>query len=44
MNGDLDAARAAYRHAARLTTSIPERRHLLSRATNLMDAATGRGR
>jgi predicted RNA polymerase sigma factor len=35
MQGDLDAARAAYRHAARLTTSTPERRHLLSRAAHL---------
>ena len=35
MQGDLDAARVAYRHAARLTTSIPERRHLRSRATHL---------
>jgi predicted RNA polymerase sigma factor len=35
MAGDLDAARAAYRHAARLTTSTPERRHLLARAARL---------
>jgi hypothetical protein len=35
MRGDCDAARAAYRQAARLTTSIPERRHLVSRATRL---------
>jgi hypothetical protein len=30
--GDRDAAAAAYRAAARLTTSLPERRYLESRA------------
>lgn len=45
MQGDLDAARAAYRYAARLTTSVPERRHLLSRATHpsLRDRPMDRG-
>ncbi|GIJ51217.1 RNA polymerase sigma24 factor [Virgisporangium aliadipatigenens] len=33
--GDLDAARAAYRTAARLTTSLPERRYLSERAAGL---------
>lgn len=33
--GDLDGARAAYADAARRTTSIPERRHLLERAARL---------
>jgi RNA polymerase sigma factor (sigma-70 family) len=33
--GDLDAARDAYRDAARRTTSLPERRYLESRATRL---------
>ncbi|MBO0828870.1 MAG: sigma-70 family RNA polymerase sigma factor [Streptosporangiales bacterium] len=32
MAGDLDAARASYREAARRTTSLPERRYLESRA------------
>jgi predicted RNA polymerase sigma factor len=35
MAGDLDAARTAYRDAARRTTSEPERRHLLTRAARL---------
>ena len=33
--GDLDAARAAYRDAARRTTSRPEQRHLEARAARL---------
>ena len=33
--GDLDAARAAYREAARRTTSRPEQRHLEARAARL---------
>lgn len=32
LDGDLDAARAAYREAARRTASLPERRHLEGRA------------
>ena len=35
MAGDLDAARASYRLAARRTTSIPEQRYLESRAAKL---------
>ena len=35
MAGDHPGARAAYENAARRTTSIPERRHLLSRAARL---------
>jgi RNA polymerase sigma factor (sigma-70 family) len=35
MAGDLDAARAGYRTAARRTLSIPERRYLYSRAARL---------
>jgi predicted RNA polymerase sigma factor len=35
MAGDLDAARASYRSAARRTTSIPERRYLEARAARL---------
>jgi RNA polymerase sigma factor (sigma-70 family) len=35
MAGDLRAARAAYRDAARTTTSLPERRYLDSRAARL---------
>jgi hypothetical protein len=35
MAGDHGAARAAYQHAARRTTSVPERRHLLARAAHL---------
>ena len=35
MAGDLDAARAAYRLAARRTTSVPERRYLEGRAARL---------
>ena len=33
--GDHDAARAAYRAAARRTTSLPEQRYLESRAARL---------
>jgi predicted RNA polymerase sigma factor len=33
--GDLDSARAAYRSAARRATSVPEQRHLRSRAARL---------
>jgi RNA polymerase sigma factor (sigma-70 family) len=40
--GDLDAAQAAYRRAARLTTSLPEQRYLEARA--LAIAPTGRPR
>jgi predicted RNA polymerase sigma factor len=36
MAGDHRAAHAAYQHAARRTTSVPERRHLLTRAAHLM--------
>ena len=35
MSGDHGAAREAYLHAARRTTSIPERRHLIARAARL---------
>jgi predicted RNA polymerase sigma factor len=35
MAGDHSTARAAYQHAARRTTSLPERRHLLARAARL---------
>jgi RNA polymerase sigma factor (sigma-70 family) len=35
--GDLEAARAEYRRAARLTTSRPEQRHLDARARRLFD-------
>ncbi len=35
MAGDHRAAHAAYQHAARRTTSVPERRHLLARAARL---------
>jgi RNA polymerase sigma factor (sigma-70 family) len=38
MTGDHGAARAAYLHAARTTTSIPERRHLIARAARLVAA------
>jgi RNA polymerase sigma factor (sigma-70 family) len=37
MTGDHRAARASYRTAARRTTSLPERRHLKSRAARLGD-------
>jgi RNA polymerase sigma factor (sigma-70 family) len=37
MAGDIDAARAAYRSAARRTTSIPEQRYLEGRAARLAD-------
>jgi RNA polymerase sigma factor (sigma-70 family) len=40
MTGDLDAARAGYRQAARLTTSLPERRYLSARADQLAPGAT----
>jgi predicted RNA polymerase sigma factor len=33
--GDLDAARASYRDAARRTTSLPEQRYLEARAARL---------
>jgi predicted RNA polymerase sigma factor len=33
LDGDGDAARAAYRRAARLTTSLPEQRYLEARAS-----------
>jgi RNA polymerase sigma factor (sigma-70 family) len=39
MAGDLDAARATYRTAARRTTSIPEQRYLESKAARLSDAS-----
>jgi RNA polymerase sigma factor (sigma-70 family) len=39
MAGDLDAARAGYRRAARRTTSLPERRYLEARAARI--AGTG---
>jgi predicted RNA polymerase sigma factor len=35
MAGDVDAARAQYRSAARRTTSLPERRYLEQRADRL---------
>ena len=35
MAGDLEAARASYRSAARRTTSLPERRYLEARAARL---------
>jgi predicted RNA polymerase sigma factor len=35
MAGDHRAAHAAYQHAARRTTSVPERRHLITRAAHL---------
>jgi RNA polymerase sigma factor (sigma-70 family) len=40
MAGDPAAAREAYRSAARRTTSMPERRHLVARAARLADEAT----
>ena len=36
MAGDLEAARAGYRAAARRTTSLPEQRYLDGRATRLI--------
>jgi predicted RNA polymerase sigma factor len=33
--GDVDAARASYRRAARMTMSIPEQRYLALRAARL---------
>ena len=38
MAGDVEAARADYRRAARRTLSIPEQRYLESRAARLMKA------
>ena len=35
MTGDLEAARACYRRAVRLTTSLPEQRYLRARAAGL---------
>jgi predicted RNA polymerase sigma factor len=35
MAGDIEAARAGYRDAARRTTSLPERRYLEARAARL---------
>ncbi|HEX3874123.1 MAG TPA: DUF6596 domain-containing protein, partial [Solirubrobacteraceae bacterium] len=35
IGGDVEAARASYREAARLTTSLPERRYLETRASRL---------
>jgi len=40
MAGDLAAARANYRKAARATTSLPEKRYLEGRAAQLTDPAT----
>jgi RNA polymerase sigma factor (sigma-70 family) len=40
MAGDLDAARAAYRLAARCTASLPERRYLTDRADRIPVAAS----
>jgi predicted RNA polymerase sigma factor len=40
MAGDLAAARANYRKAARATTSLPEKRYLEARAARLTDPAT----
>jgi predicted RNA polymerase sigma factor len=40
MAGDHAAAREAYRSAARRTTSMPERRHLVARAARLAGEAT----
>ena len=37
MSGDLDGARAGYRTASRLTTSIPEKRYLEARAKRLTE-------
>ena len=37
MAGDADAARAAYRIAARRTTSLPEQRYLEARAARLKE-------
>jgi RNA polymerase sigma factor (sigma-70 family) len=39
MTGDVDAARACYQQAARLTTSQPERRYLSARADQLATGA-----
>jgi RNA polymerase sigma factor (sigma-70 family) len=39
MAGDLEAARATYRTAARRTTSIPEQRYLDAKAARLSDAS-----
>jgi RNA polymerase sigma factor (sigma-70 family) len=40
MAGDLEAARASYRIAARRTTSLPEQRYLETRAGQLTDAGS----
>ena len=40
MAGDLAAARATYRKAARATTSLPEKRYLEGRAARLKDSPT----
>ena len=37
--GDLDAARASYRGAARRTTSLPERRYLEARVARLAETS-----
>ncbi len=42
MSGDLAGARASYREAARLATSLPERRYLTGRAAKLADEETSR--
>jgi predicted RNA polymerase sigma factor len=39
MAGDLEAARATYRNAARRTTSIPEQRYLDAKAARLSDGS-----
>ena len=43
MAGDIDAAAASYREAARHATSTPERRHLSIQAQRLSDYATQQG-
>jgi predicted RNA polymerase sigma factor len=42
MAGDPAGATASYREAARLTTSLPERRYLTARATTLADQESSR--
>jgi RNA polymerase sigma factor (sigma-70 family) len=42
MSGDLAGAVASYREAARLTTSLPERRYLTARAAKVADEETSR--
>jgi predicted RNA polymerase sigma factor len=39
LDGDVEAARAAYRAAARRTTSVPEQRYLDGRAARLAGGA-----